>query len=136
MARAILSDINIQKQVEVLVYLLTSASWRGFWEHCNLAVLTFQDLQLAANTPDAAIWQLCQQEQLILLTANRNAEGPDSLEETIRTCNTPASLPVFTIASAQQVLHSKAYAERVVERLLHYLLDIDNYRGTGRLYLP
>jgi hypothetical protein len=49
---------------------------------------------------------------------------------------TPASLPVLTIANAQQVLQSRDYAERVAVRLLDYLLNIDNLRSTGRLYLP
>jgi hypothetical protein len=106
------------------------------WRHFNLPLLNFQELGLHPRDSDAKIWQLCQQEQIILLTANRNADGPDSLEETIRTCNTPESLPVFTIADAEEFLQSKAYAERVVESFLDYLLDLDNVRGTGRLYLP
>jgi hypothetical protein len=136
MARAILGDVNIGRQVNVLVTILESAAWRSLWGHCNLPLLTFQELGLDRKDSDAKIWQLCQQEQIILLTANRNADGPDSLEETIRTRNTPQSLPVFTIADAQEVLESKAYAERVVESFLDYLLDLDNVRGTGRLYLP
>jgi hypothetical protein len=73
---------------------------------------------------------------MILITGNRNAEGPDSLEVTLRMCNTAESLPVFTIADVDRVLNSKDYAERVVARLIDYLLEIDRYRGTGRLYLP
>jgi hypothetical protein len=70
------------------------------------------------------------------VTANRNADGPDSLEATLRTQNTATSLPVFTIADAKRVLRSREYAERVALRLLDYLLDIDRVRGAGRLYLP
>jgi hypothetical protein len=47
-----------------------------------------------------------------------------------------SSLPVITIARPRRVMESKAYADRVVERLLHYLLNLDNYRGTGRLFVP
>jgi hypothetical protein len=50
--------------------------------------------------------------------------------------NTPTSLPVLTLGSPPQVLSSRTYAERVVVRLLEILLDLDQYRGTGRLYLP
>ncbi len=82
------------------------------------------------------LWQVRQQQEIILITANRNDKGADSLESAIRTMNTVHSLPVFTIANARQVLHNRAYAERVVESLLDYLIDIDNFRGTGRLYLP
>jgi hypothetical protein len=31
---------------------------------------------------------------------------------------------------------SREYAERVATRLLAVLLDVEQYRGTGRLYLP
>ena len=46
------------------------------------------------------------------------------------------SLPVITLADPEGIRHSGAYAEQTVERLLDYLLEIDNYRGTGRLYIP
>jgi hypothetical protein len=136
MARAILGDINIQKQVSVLVLILKGDEWKEVWEHLHLSVHTFQDLGLSPRMPDADLWRMCQQEQILLLTANRNAQGPDSLEETLRAENRPDSLPVFTLANAQHVLHSKQYAERVVEQFLEYLLDLEKVRGTGRLYLP
>jgi len=82
------------------------------------------------------VWEACQREQVILLTANRNDDGPDSLEATIQQHNTPASLPVFTLANEQRVLRDRLYAEAVADRLLELLFDIDSYRGTGRLYLP
>jgi hypothetical protein len=134
--RAILSDISIQGQVNILALLLASDDWREIWTSLNLTVLTFRDLGLAPDTSDAEIWRLCQQQQIVFITANRNSDSPDSLEPTIRNENRPQSLPVFTLADAQQVQYSREYAERVVERLLDYLLDIDKYRGTGRLYLP
>jgi hypothetical protein len=136
MVKAILGDINIQGHLRILVTILEGEDWREFWSSLNLAVLTFQDVNLSQQTPDAVIWQTCQQEQLILVTANRNADGADSLEATLRIQNTAASLPVFTIADADRVLHSRDYAERVAVRLLDYLLEIDRVRGVGRLYLP
>jgi hypothetical protein len=45
-------------------------------------------------------------------------------------------LPVLTISDAGRVIHSREYANRVVETLLQYLMDIENVRGTGRLWLP
>ena len=134
--KALLGDNNIQGHLEILLIILEGPTWRGLWTLLNLELRTFEDLELAPQTPDALLWQLCQEQEIILITANRNADGPDSLDTTIRTRNTTDSLPVFTIADAEQILHSRAYAERVVERLLEYLIDIDNYRGTGRLYLP
>lgn len=134
--KAILSDVNIEDHVQVLVNVQESLAWQDVWTLFNLPVYTFRELGLAPETPDVDLWQVCQQQEIILITANRNNDGPDSLESAIRTMNTIHSLPVFTIADADQVLHSRAYAERVVTKLLDYLVDIDNYRGTGRLYLP
>ena len=73
---------------------------------------------------------------MILITSNRNDDGPDSLEATIRTHGTPHSLPVFTLADAKRVLKERSYAELVADRLLEYLFDIEGLRGAGRLYLP
>ncbi len=40
------------------------------------------------------------------------------------------------MATADRILDDRDYAERAVVKLLDYLLDIGNYRGTGRLYVP
>jgi hypothetical protein len=67
----------------------------------------FPALGLAFNALDALIWATCQREGLVLITGNRNDDGPDSLEATIRNENQPDSLPVFTmptpIASSRTV---------------------------------
>ena len=71
-----------------------------------------------------------------MLTANRNDEGPHSLEATIRALTIPSSLPVLTIADPELVLASRDYAERVAIQVLQYLLDLDHFRGVGRLFVP
>jgi hypothetical protein len=45
-------------------------------------------------------------------------------------------LPSFTIAGINAFRTNNSYVERVVEAFYHYLLRIDEVRGTGRLYLP
>jgi len=132
----ILADNDVQRQVEILFHILEGDSWREIWRSLNLSVLTFEDLGLARNASDATLWQTCQQHQVILITANRNDDGPDSLEATIRDSNQPEHLPVFTLADPKRIQKSRAYAERAAERLLEYLLEIDAVKGTGRLYLP
>jgi hypothetical protein len=71
-----------------------------------------------------------------LLTGNRNAEGLDSLEMTIRKHNAPDSLPVLTFADLKRLKYDSGYQELVAERLLEKLIDIDALRGTSRIYLP
>ena len=72
----------------------------------------------------------------MLITANRNKHGPDSLEEQIRTDRQPTDLPIMTLANAERVLEDSAYAERTAIKLLDYLMRINQLLGTGRLYIP
>jgi len=58
------------------------------------------------------------------------------LEGVIRGENQPDSLPIVTIANPKRVLQDRLYAERVAEQILDYLMRIDEFRGTGRLYAP
>jgi len=134
--RGILADQNIEGQVAALVRILQGEPWREFWAELNLSVLTFGDLGLLASAADSILWHACQQQDVVLITSNRNARGPESLEVTIRSHNQPESLPVLTLADAERVMADRAYAEQVAEALLEFLFKIDDIRGTGRLYLP
>lgn len=132
----ILADANCEGQLALLLRLFEQ-SWRqDVWTFLNLAQVSFADLELAPDASDRQVWEVCQREHIILVTANRNDEGPESLESTIQQYNTPQSLPVFTLANDQRVLRDRQYAETVADRLIEALFDIDIYCGVGRLYLP
>jgi hypothetical protein len=133
---AIMADHDCEGQMQVLLRLLASAEWHALWTELAVRVESFASLGVPPHTPDADLWQRCQTQQIILITGNRNEEGPASLEATLQASNTPTSLPVLTLSEPQRVLSSRAYANRVVERLVEYLIDVENLRGTGRLYLP
>ncbi len=132
----ILADINTQGHLYILLQVWQSAEWREIWESLNLAVHTFASLGLHRATADDAVWHVCQARQIVLLTANRNDDGPTSLEATIRGYNTAQSLPVFTFADARRIQREAGYAAKVAIKLLEHFLDIDAVRGTGRLYVP
>jgi predicted nuclease of predicted toxin-antitoxin system len=132
----IMADADVEGHVERLVDYILASSWAEFWEHIGVRLESFPNVGLVDKSPDAEVWRTCQREQLVLITGNRNNDGPDSLEATIRGENTSASLPVLTIGDVGELRRSGEYAERVVARLIEILLDIDTYRGTGRLYLP
>ena len=134
--RGTLADINVVGQRDALLSIWTSDTWRDFWDGPGLSVETFRTLGLSDTASDALIWRTCQREGLVLITGNRNDDGPDSLEATIRNENQPESLPVITIGDADRVLRDRLYAEKVAERLLDYLMRIDEVRGTGRIYVP
>lgn len=71
-----------------------------------------------------------------MLTNNRNEDDADSLQATINARNTPMSLPVFTIANVPHLRKSRAYAERIIDKIFDYLMRIESLRGTGRLHVP
>jgi len=134
--KGILADNNVIGQVAYLVQLMQSRPWQDFWKELGLALRRFEDVGLAPTASDVEIWQRCQADELILITDNRNDDSPDSLAAAIRDFNTPASLPVFTIADLDKFGTSREYEERVLVALYDYLLRIDEVRGTGRLFLP
>lgn len=82
------------------------------------------------------MWRRCQEKQALLITGNRNDDGPESLESTIRAGNTPQSLPVFTIGDAKRTMVDREYSDAVIWTLIEYLLRIDGLLGTGRLFIP
>jgi hypothetical protein len=62
-------------------------------------------------------------------------KGEDSLEQVMREENTAGSFPVITIGSLDR-LDEPDYRERCIERLIEIVLDIENYMGAGRLFVP
>jgi hypothetical protein len=132
----LLADNNTVGYVEALVQEMQSSRWADFWASLGLSLVYFRDVGLVPASSDRAIWMTCQAEQLLLITNNRNQDGPDSLETTIQELNRPDNLPVLTISDLDTLRTNRAYAERVVEKLYEYVIDIEGLRVTGRLYLP
>jgi hypothetical protein len=116
--------------------LAESDTWRSIARLLDVRFVSFPDSGLATGSSDCDVWQSCQDRGFYLLTDNRNRRGADSLEETIRRRNMPASLPVFTISDRARFANERSYAERVIESLFDRLMQADNLLGTGRLYLP
>ena len=72
---------------------------------------------------------------MILLTHNRNMRDADSLEQTLREENMLTSLPVITVSRADR-LRERTYRERCAVRLVEIVLEIEQYLGAGRLFIP
>ena len=135
--KGILADINIAGQVRILVETFYgSEEWSGVWSSLGLTCQFFGHVGLDARTPDDVVWQTCQDNGLILITGNRNLDGPRSPEATIRERLKSDSLPVVTVSKPKSLGLNSGYTAQVGIRLLEYLLDIEFYRGTGRLYVP
>ena len=134
---AILADINITGQVRDLVETFyKSAAWIDFWDSLQIQSFTFAQVGLAADSPDDQVWRMCQARGWVLITGNRNQDGPTSLETTLRTLLKPDSLPVITISRSRSLGKRSDYTAAVGIQLLDYLLNIEKFLGTGRLFVP
>jgi hypothetical protein len=132
----ILIDANIEGQGAHIWMRMQTLAWRDLTVALDVTLRTFRDVGLDPATSDDVVWQFCQSNGYYLLTSNRNEESKDSLEATIRREGTFTSLPVFTLPLPDRVYFSPDFLERVVEKLLDYMLYADNIRGAGRLYVP
>ena len=132
----ILADHNVERHVQVLVRIFSSPEWTGIWASLACQVDTFERLGIPHDTIDSELWQLCQERGIVLITGNRNADGPTSLELAIREHRTDKSLPVITISDPDRLLIDRDYAQAVTASLLQDLMDLEMLLGTGRLYVP
>ena len=134
--RGILADNDVEGYVGVIHTIWISGTWREIWDGLRLSVESFATLQIPPDSSDVIVWRTCQRHQLILITGNRNADDPDSLEMVIRNENQPNSLPVVTLGDPQRIIRDRLYAESAAVRLLERLSSIDDFRGAGRIYVP
>jgi len=109
---------------------------QGWLDIVPIQFVTFAEIDLLIDSDDRTVWRLAQENQMILLTANRSMKGKDSLEQVMREENTSESLPVITVSNADRLLNDSEYRGRCVESLVEIVLDIDTYRGVRRIFLP
>ena len=128
----ILVDYNLNQEAILFAGILAS---RGWLDLVSIRLITFADVGLPANSNDRAVRQFAQANRLILLTANRNAKGQDSLERVMREENTSTSFPIITIGDRSRVSEYD-YRDSCVEKLVEIVLDIQDYMGSGRLFIP
>ncbi len=128
----ILVDHDIEGHAVILWGALAAEGWLDL---IDVELVMFSDVGLPTDCSDRAVWRFAQAEGMILLTNNRNMEGDDSLERTLREENRDDSLPVLTISRVDR-LDDKTYRDRCVSRLVDIVLAVDNYRGTARLFIP
>jgi hypothetical protein len=131
----IISDHDIEGYFRALISIWEKEPWREIWKELGVTVESFASLGISPHINDADLWHACQARELVLFTANRNDEGPDSLEATIRRYNQETCLPVITIADLRRFARDRGHAAEVAERALGYLLEMENYRGTGRIFV-
>lgn len=128
-----LIDHNLKGHALVFFGAIASQGWLNI---LPIQFVTFDEISLSTDSDDRVVWRLAQENQMILLTANRSMKGKDSLEQVIREENTSESLPVITVSNADRLLNDSEYRERCVESLIEIVLDIDTYLGARRIFIP
>jgi len=128
----ILADYNLNRQAILLSGSLLNGGWLDL---LSIKILTFANLGLSSDLSDRLVWQFVQTKGMMLITANRNAKGEDSLEKVMREENTPNCLPIITIGSSERV-NEFDYRERCIERLIDVVIDVEYYKGAGRIFIP
>jgi predicted nuclease of predicted toxin-antitoxin system len=128
----ILIDQDGEGYVVLLWGTLAKEGWLGL---LPLEYATFADVGLPDNSSDRDVWRFAQANGMILLTNNRNMEGEDSLEQTLREENTPASLPVLTFGNVRR-LNDSHYRQRCATQLVEIVLFLENHMGKGRVFIP
>ena len=128
----VLSDHDIEGKVFLLWGAVAATGWL---ELLPMRLVRFRDVGLPHDSTDRSVWRFAQEHRMILLTNNRNMEGSDSLEQTIRAENTITSLPVLTIGDRDRVAE-RIYREQCAASLLQVAVYLDDYLGVGRLFIP
>ncbi len=128
-----LIDHNLEGHALILLGNIANQGWL---ELLPIRFVTFKEMELSIDSSDRMVWRVAQANQMILMTANRSMKGEDSLEQVLREENTPNSFPVITIGSLDRLIDERDYRNRCVDRLLEILLDVENYMGVGRLFIP
>jgi hypothetical protein len=128
----VLADYNLNRQAILISGSLVAGGWLDL---ALIRLMTFESVGLPADSNDRVVWRFAQTNGMLLLTANRNAKGEDSLEQVMREENLSTSFPILTIGDPDRVNESD-YRERCAERLVEIVIDIPDYMGAGRLFIP
>lgn len=73
-----MGDHDIEGQFEELLRILESPTWIDLWKRLGFTKEKFASLGLSEDSPDVVVWETCQARRVVLVTGNRNIDGPDS----------------------------------------------------------
>jgi hypothetical protein len=128
-----LVDHNFKGHARILLGSIASQGWLDV---VPIRFVMFEEVGLSIDSSDRVVWRVAQENQMILLTANRSMKDEDSLEQVMREENTQDSLPVVTIGNADRVLNDSIYRERCVDRIVEIAIYTANYMGARRVFIP
>lgn len=128
----VLVDHDMEGHATILWGQLAADGWLDL---ISLELQTMRDVGLPRDSSDRTVWRLAQARGMLLLTNNRNARGSDALTTTINEESTPSSLPVLTVGNVERLGETR-YRRRCAVRLVEIVLYLDDYLGTGRIFIP
>jgi hypothetical protein len=128
-----LIDHNFKGHARILLGSIASQGWLDF---VPIRFVMFEEVGLLIDSSDRVVWKVAQENQMILLTANRSMKDEDSLEQVMREENTQNSLPVVTVDNADRVLNDSSYRERCVDRIVEIAIYTVSYMGARRVFIP
>lgn len=128
-----LVDHNFKGHARILLGSIASQGWLDV---VPIRFVMFEEVGLSIDSSDRVVWRVAQENQMLLLTANRSMKDEDSLEQVMREENTQNSLPVVTIGNADRVLNDSSYRERCVDRIVEIAIYTANYMGARRVFIP
>jgi hypothetical protein len=130
----LLSDHDCEGQVERIRYSLQKF---GYIEWLGIEILSFETAGLLITSTDEEVWQFCQENGYYLLTGNRGTKAKDaSLHVVLNRSANEKSLPVITIGNLNRVIKDKTYCNTCAEAIAEIILNVEQYIGTPRLYIP
>jgi hypothetical protein len=83
----ILADYNLNRQAILISGSLLAGGWLDL---APIQLMTFENIGLPVDSNDRVVWRFAQMNGMLLLTANRNEKGEDSLEQVMREENQPS----------------------------------------------
>lgn len=128
----LLADHNVEGHAQLLLGALKSLGWA---DALDIRLATFDKVALTSASTDREVWQRVQELGMLLITANRNRSGTDSLEQVLRDEHSAESLPVLTVSQAKRLLQDRVYRNACAERIAEIIVDLDIYRGVPRLFI-
>jgi hypothetical protein len=128
----ILVDHHLDGYIVLLQGALANDGWLDL---LPIRFRLLEDVGLAIDSSDRVVWRFAQENQMILLTANRRMKGKDSLEQTICEENTSQLLPVVTIGKVGRISNQE-YRGQCAARLAEIIMYPENSLGVGRIFIP
>lgn len=117
------------------VFLAAGLQETGWDQLIQFHFTRLRDYGLPDNLTDQEIWRFAQKHQLLLVTNNRNDENEASLQATMLRENRADALPIVTVSDKDSLALAE-YRQRVAHSLAAIMIDLENYLGAGRLFVP